>query len=196
MRNNSAAAHSTLLAILATALLAVLLYRPATALPPLPKDFRWAEIDRLKAAFPVPVGWKLVKSQGKLLASFAIYQPGANGGRFDTGLSVSAVDNLARISAQGLNTQLARFARQIDAAPEYRLLSREDVTRNGWRGISLRFDDASRPAVVALQRLYLADEQADRLLIMTFRAPRSQWASAWRVGKIMLEHFLLLPAGL
>ena len=141
-------------------------------LPAPPPGYTWVSVDALNAAFLRPRGWRVVGSQGKLLGSVAIVRDRPPPGRrFATGLTAYAIDRLSRSAAVPLSRQIDEFARTLQRAPAHVVHARRPVARGALRGVALRYRDLTGSDEKIVERLYLGDERADRLLIVSFEAP-------------------------
>lgn len=178
------------------AMVAFIVFASATALAEPQaenRSYRRIDVPSLGVTALVPNGWRYIANQGKLLTSFAVVKTNTRSmldQAVDIGLTVYAVDRLGRLGGGTLGQRVAAFAQLSAAAPGHRLLTQTPLTRGRYQGIALRYHDANERPSRTVYREYLADEAADRLLIVTFQSATRDWRKAWAVGQTLVRALL------
>lgn len=158
---------------------------PATNLPPPPTGFAWQEIRELKAALLRPSGWFFQREETKgTLAYFITKESIANGGEFQTGLTVNVFrhkkDN-AVDSAKNFIDQLSakkhgeKWAKDVGPFKEFGCLTR----------------DTDATGTTVAQTLIVANPKTNTLYLLIFESPEPNWDSAWKLGKTIFDSLAL-----
>lgn len=153
--------------------------------PAAPAGFTWQEIPELKAAFLKPNGWFFKREKQKdTLAYFITKEDIDKNGQFQTGLSVnvfrlkndSAVDR-----AKGLIGQIAEkhhadaWTRTIGSFQEF--------------GCTIKDTDAM--GTIIMNAWAVSNPKTNTLYYLTFESPESDWETAWRIGKQIMDTLAL-----
>ena len=161
-------------------------------LPPPPTNFSWVKVADLSSAFLVPDGWYYTNNKGKLLTSFVIAKEPPNvRSRFETGLTVQAINNMGKVGGQPPSQQIAGLVRGLTAQEGNAVLSKVPLERGLFKGVSIRCRDASSHNPVIYHRLFLANDVTDTLFVITFESPESKWSDVWPIGRTLLSVFVL-----
>lgn len=148
--------------------------------------FVWSDTSKaLGARFAIPSDWHTTTSQGKLRGSFTAVPTRAATRRVDVArFTVNIVDNLQSIASRSLRTQIADFIEAIVQKTDVRVLSEKRLDHASYRGMSITFSNEA----MTEHRTYLAHKESDALLIISFRAPTSNWPEVWStVGDTMTQ---------
>jgi hypothetical protein len=153
----------------------------AVELSPAPTGFTWQEIPELKAAFLRPDGWFFKSESAKgTLAYFITKESIANGGEFQTGLTVN-VFHLKKDSAiergKGMVDELTakrhgtKWSRDVGPFKEFGCLTK----------------DTDSTGTTIMQTLTVANPKTNTLYMFIFESPESDWDAAWKIGKPILD---------
>jgi hypothetical protein len=158
---------------------------PAIDLPPPPPGFTWQEIPELKAAFLRPDGWFFKREEGKgTLAYFITKENIENNGQFQTGLTVNVFrpkkDSAVEKGKDSIDQLAAKrhgekWSKEVGPFKEFGCLTRDT--------------DPSGTTVV--QTLMVANPKTNTLYLLIFESPKSNWDSAWKTGKQIMDALAL-----
>jgi hypothetical protein len=154
---------------------------PAIDLPPPPTGFTWQEIPELKAAILRPDGWFFRREQNKgTLAYFITKENIEKNGEFQTGLTV----NVFRLKKDTAVEKGKDFIEQLATKKHGEKWTREVGPFKEF-GCLTRDTDSSGTTVV--QTLMVANPKTNTLYLLIFESPESEWDSAWKIGKQILD---------
>jgi hypothetical protein len=166
-------------------LLALIQSIPPKDLPKPPDGFSWQKVPEIKAAFLKPTGWffKEERVTGSLALFITKENIGENG-QFQTGLTVnvfhlkkdSAIDR-GRALIENLATNHGGKALQQTFGPFQEFSSL--VTISG-----------STPQT-KMYALTVANPKTNTLYMFIFESPESEWESAWKIGKPIIDELAL-----
>jgi len=164
-------------------LLAVLFVQSLLAMPfpTPPAGFTWQEVPELKAAFLKPDGWFYKREEQKgTLAYFITKENIDKDGRFQTGLTVnvfhlkkdSAVERGKAIIQQLATTKnVEAFGTEVGPFREFACLAK----------------DTNSSGTVVIYTLAVANPKTNTLYLFIFESPESDWDTAWKLGKPMVD---------
>ena len=154
-------------------------------LPSAPAGFTWQEVPELKAAFLKPSGWFFKQEEQKgTLAYFITKEDISKGGEFQTGLSINVfhlkkdpaidhgkymIENIARSKHGKMWTQ--KFGPFVEF------------------GCQVKDTDATRSSVMHV--LTVANPKTNTLYFFIFESPETDWDSAWKTGKQIMDVLVL-----
>jgi hypothetical protein len=154
---------------------------PATERPAAPPAFTWQEIPELKAAFLRPEGWFFKREEDKgTLAYFITKENIASGSEFQTGLTV--------------NVFLHKKDNAVDTAKYY--IDQLAAKKHGekwskdagpFKEFGCLIKDTDSSGTIVSQMLMVANPQTNTLYLFIFESPESEWNSAWKIGKQIMD---------
>ena len=153
----------------------------------LPPGYTWQSLGVADARIAKPPGWQALRSQGKLLPSLTLRPKNGS-----AQLSVQFVSNLAQTRFRPLSRQLDEVVQALDARDDVALLASDPVERDGFEGYVLRLRPTDGAGDAQLEeRRYFASERLDLLVVVSFRAPSSEWAALDRTRRTVLDSLRL-----
>jgi hypothetical protein len=154
---------------------------PGIDLPTPPPGFTWQEIADLKAAFLRPNGWFFKREEVKgTLAYYITRESIENGGEFQTGLTV----NVFRHKKESAVETARYFIDQL-AAKKHAEKWFKEVGPFKEFGCLTKDTDSSGTSVS--QTLTVANPKTNTMYVFIFESPESDWDSAWKVGKQIMD---------
>ncbi len=162
---------------------------PAT---PAPEGYSWIEMKEINGAFLKPEGWHFSFNKGKLMGSFSISQDKP---RIDASVGVRffayAVSNLSKIDSRLVSERIPQYVGSISGHKDYDLAFSENITRGSYSGMSIRYQFETVDGALMRQQAYLADDEADLLLVIIFESPTQHWDQSWETGRVLFDSFIL-----
>ncbi|MDH3693944.1 MAG: hypothetical protein OER96_05170 [Gammaproteobacteria bacterium] len=146
----------------------------------------------INGTFLKPAGWHFAYNKGKLMGSFSISRRAPKIGEpVGTRFIVYAVSNLSKIDSRLVSERIPSYVRSLKEHKDYDFMFSEDLTRGFYRGVSIRYRFQSLDGHLVRQQVYLANDQADLLLVVIFESSEEDWEQAWETGQVLLNNFVL-----
>jgi hypothetical protein len=159
----------------------------AGELPPAPAGFTWFTSTNGAGTFLRPDGlFAKEETHGDTRAVFITKTSIADGGDFDVGFTVNAFDHVSRGGATARAAATALIAR---LAKRGRVLLADVVKGNALDMNVVRIVDTARGAPVVIHYLTIGDDARDRMWLIFFEAPQSEWDAHYPLGRAMLNGF-------
>jgi len=158
-----------------------------------PAGYEWLEVADLRARFLKPVAWEKEISQGKLMSSLTMHS-GKNPDQTDVEakLSVNVISNLSKINFRLLSGEIDNYIENLSSFDAYVINSRKPVQRGQFMGESVTlsvFDGSNN--VSKEERLYLAHNQRDWLMVVTFQSAEAVWEEYTAIRDQLMQGFVL-----
>jgi hypothetical protein len=154
---------------------------PATEHPVPPPAFTWQEIPELKAAFLRPEGWFFKREEDKgTLAYFITKESIANGGEFQTGLTVNVFLRKKDDAVEAAKYYIDQWAAKKHA----------DKWSKGvgpFKEFGCLVKDTDSSGTTISQMLMVANPRTNTLYLFIFESPESEWNPAWKIGKQIMD---------
>jgi len=151
-----------------------------------PKNYHWYQFDDIEAQLLRPTHWQASIKQGKLMASLVMQENAADkehGARF----TVNVVSNLTQAKYQLVSDQIEEFAASYGLVSKLAVVEKHDVLVGNYPGISITLANKTDPQIApSIQRIYLADDQGDRLFVIEFRCSKERWEILSNIRNTML----------
>jgi len=143
---------------------------------PPPSGFEWIKFPEIGAFFLKPIHWQSGIRQGKLMSSLVLHE--------DTGtdtsprITVNVVPNLTKMKYQLVSRQIDDISQSYDNSNNLTVINKEPVNFGVYSGVSITLEE--KPKLLdslSFQRIYLANDQKDWLLVIEFRCLTEDWVS-------------------
>jgi hypothetical protein len=168
-------------AILIFALALLLQPLHAIDLSPAPSGVAWQEIPELKAAFLKPQGWFFKRESGKgTMAYFITKEEIKQSGQFSTGLTVN-VFHLKKDSA------IERGKTLIDNMAAQHHEKSWTGAKGPFQEFGCLLRDTDATGTIVMSALTVANPKTNTLYLFIFESPQSDWDTAWKLGKPIMD---------
>lgn len=149
-----------------------------------PPGFTWQEIPELNTAVLKPEGWFFRQEpQPGVLAYFVSKEDIAKSGMFQTGLTMF----VSQVNTGSASDRAKQIVEDLMAAnPGGEGWQRSD---NIFQTFSCRVRVNDESGAIIMFNLAVANSNTNRLYLLIFESPASEWESAWNLGKIILDNF-------
>lgn len=156
-------------------------------------DFEWVLAEDLRARFLIPSDWEVRHSQGKIMSSLVFIENSDKSNiQFPAEMSVNVVPNLTQMSYRLVSRQVSQYAKDLTAFDSYTVLSRSPISRGEYRGESVTLSLATKGnKKMVEQRLYLANDKRDWLMIIKFSCEEGRWEQLDATRRKVLNGFVL-----
>ncbi|MFO0774648.1 MAG: hypothetical protein U0172_08300 [Nitrospiraceae bacterium] len=156
--------------------------------PTPPNGFAWVEFSPCHCAVLKPSGWhETVPTESDVPTLFLSKEPIQTVGRYRTGLSVNVIDRVREQSGMAPSQFAQRSLANATSAKEV-LWRWIDPATSGLLRLGVRYRDDTPTPTAVVQALFVADDAADRLLMLVFNAPESEWEHVASTGETILTH--------
>ena len=162
-----------------------------TNLPEAPKNYSWESLAAINGSILIPDKWYFTpRSVEGIQTYFVTPEPFEDGGEFDIGLTLSALEYTKEKTGKTPNEYAKRFIRFRKI--NYLSYDEREVNRGKFRQYDILFETVSdeKPKLNIRTRL-LANDRTDKLYIVLFEAPKAQWDKIWKVARPSLEKLIL-----
>jgi len=166
-----------------SALTLLLFSQPLMAidLPSPPAGFSWQQIPELKAAFLRPNGWFFKQEQQKgTFAYFITKESIEQGGDFNTGLTINVFRELKESAAEHGQALIEQIATKMHC-----------VNWTQTAGPFQEFGCEAKDSESAMHYLIVANPKTNTLYLFIFESPVSDWNSAWKLGKQIMDNLAI-----
>ena len=151
-----------------------------------PNGYQWVSFPEVKAYFLKPVGWHLHKeSKDRNYAAFISKEKIEGGRRFQTGMSVNVLCNLAKkkgMSAYECSVAIREEARKVVK------IDKEWASQNGpFQSVGYAFTHQGPDSTFRCHNILISNIETGTLYMFTFEASAAEWEAAWKIGEPIIQ---------
>jgi hypothetical protein len=157
----------------------------AMDLPKPPEGFTWQEVPELKAAFLKPDGWFFKRESDKgTLAYFITKEDLTKGGQFNTGLTVNVFHFKQDSAIEHGKDLIDKMASQHRVKPW-------SQSFGSFQEFGCLLKDTDTTGTIVMHALTVANPKTNTLYLFIFESPESDWDTAWKLGKQIMDTLAL-----
>lgn len=154
--------------------------------PKAPAGYQWVTFPEVKVTFLKPVGWHFLKeSKDKNYAAFISKEKIEGDRRYQTGMSVNVIRNLA--DKQGHSAYEFSLAMREQSRKVVRI-DKEWGSQNGpFQSVGYAFTHNGPDSTFRSYNILISNIKTGTLYIFIFEAPAAEWEEAWKIGEPIIQ---------
>lgn len=160
------------------------------SLPSAPTGFSWVTSDIGIGSFLKPDGWyEKEESKGDTNALFISRKNVGAGGIFEVGLSVNQINSWSTKQSSTPSQYAKAYAGKLLSTGE---VLKQGVVKGNFPEMNIvRVRSINEGASTIVHHIAIGMNAADKVYLMSFEAPESQWEAEMQKGGPMLNFFIL-----
>lgn len=160
----------------------------AIDVPTPPVGYTWNHLDKINAAFLVPVSWHFKETQVKeTLAYFVTRENIDEKGSFETGLTINVLRKGKDFDAVGYaGAFILEMVKDKDVLEEP-----FEAGGGKLKGYGCRVRVTGENGPLLMQYLVIGNAETGTLYVMYFETPEPEWEKSWTIAEPILTLFVL-----